>query len=81
LDLNIFLKDGTQFKMTILRLIECGINQKKFFIESAKEGRIEFPIENLSGFRIDRPKSHRTAYEDDSTVLYTAIGILSKHLI
>lgn len=81
MDLNIFLKDGTQFRMTILRLIGCGINQKNFYIENVKEGRIEFPIENLRGFRIDRPISHRNAYDDDKTVLYIAIEILSNYLI
>ena len=80
LDLIIFLKDGTQHIMTISRLKKCGIAENIFFIESYKEGRIEIPLDSIDGFKIERPRGRSIALEGDSSVFYTAIGILSKHL-
>lgn len=80
LDLIIFLKDGTQNKITIIRLKECGTIDKNFFIESYKEGRIEIPLDIIDGFKIERPRGRGGAHEGDSTILYTAVGILSKSL-
>ncbi|MHA1671567.1 MAG: hypothetical protein ACTSV5_13485, partial [Promethearchaeota archaeon] len=55
LDLIIFLKDGTQYKLLIDRLKACGTNGNNFFIASKRE-RIKFPIESLSSFRIESSK-------------------------
>jgi hypothetical protein len=44
MDLIIFLKEGTQHKMVIDRLIASGIDGNNFFIESRKEGRLEIPL-------------------------------------
>ncbi len=81
MDLIITLKDDTEHKMRIYRLRHCGINQQIFFIESDKEGRIEFPINSLDGFRIDRPKKLSIAAEEgDEVVLNAAIISLSHFL-
>ncbi len=73
----ITLKDGTEYSMLIFLLKECGIYQKKFFIISKKE-RIEFPIDSLSGFRVEASRGR--AWEGDSTILNPAIMILSQFL-
>ena len=73
----ITLKDGTEYSMLIFLLKECGIYQKKIFIVSKKE-RIEFPIDSLSGFRIEASRGR--AWEGDSTILNPAIIILSQFL-
>jgi len=80
LDLTIFLKDGTHHIMRIFRLKKCGIAENSFFIESYKEGHIEIPLASIDGFKIERPRGRGAAPEGDSTVFYTAVGILSKHL-
>ena len=81
MDLIVNLKDGTQYKMRGYNLRECGIYEKTFFIESDKEGRIEFPINSLSSFRIDRPKFEKFAPQaGDSVVLNAAVIILSTFL-
>ena len=73
----ITLKDGTEHSMLIFELEECGIYQKTFIIASRKE-RIEFPIDSLSGFRIEASRGR--AWEGDSTILNPAIMILSQFL-
>ena len=80
MDLIIFLKDGTQLQMRLYRLKKCGFTQKGFFIESYKEGRIEFPLDSLIGFKIDRSKDRSTVYEWDGVILNSALTILSKHI-
>ena len=82
LDLIIFLKDGTQYKMLIDRLKASGINENNFFIESHKEGRLEIPLDSIDGFKIECP-SGRTyvLHESNMTILIAAVGILSKHSI
>jgi len=81
MDLIIFLKDGTQLQMRLYRLKECGLNQQGFFIESYKEGRIEFPLDSLIGFKIDRSKDRATVHEWDGVILNSALTILSKHIV
>ena len=78
LDLIIFLKDGTQHKMTIDRLKASGINENNFFIESHKEGRLEIPLDFIDGFKIEAKRTY-ILFEDNQTHLITAVGILSKH--
>ena len=82
LELIIFLKDGTQYKMLIDRLKASGINENNFFIESHKEGRLEIPLDSIDGFKIECP-SGRTyvLHESNMTILIAAVGILSKHSI
>ena len=80
LDLIIFLKDGAQQIISIYRLKKCGIAENTFFIESYKGGSIEIPLDSIDGFKIERPRGRSIAAEGDSTVFYTAVGILSKHL-
>ena len=74
----ITLKDGTEHSLLIFLLTGCGIYKKTFFIESKKNGRIEFPIDSLSGFRIEISKGR--IWEGDSTILNPAIIILSQCL-
>jgi hypothetical protein len=78
MDLIIFLKDGTQHKMVIDRLITSGINEKNFFIESHKEGRLEIPLDFIDGFKIEAKRTY-ILNETNQTHLITAVGILSKH--
>ncbi len=80
MDLIIFLKDGTQYEIRAYRLKECGIRQQGFFIESYKQGRIEFSLESLIGFKIDRSKDRSTVHEWDGVILNSALTILSKYL-
>ena len=79
LDLIIFLKDGTQHKMLIDRLIISGIKGKNFFIESRKGGLLEVPLEFIDGFKLEATRTY-ILHESDQTHLITAVGILSKHL-
>jgi hypothetical protein len=79
LDLIIFLKDGTQYKMVIDRLKASGINENNFFIESHKEGRLEIPLDSIDGFKIEATRTY-LLNESNMTLLITAVGILSKHL-
>jgi hypothetical protein len=79
LDLIIFLKDGTQYKMVIDRLKASGINENNFFIESHKEGRLEIPLDSIDGFKIEAARTY-LLNESNMTILITAVGILSKHL-
>lgn len=79
LDLIIFLKDGTQHKMLIDRLLASGINGNTFFIESRKEGRLEIPLDSIDGFKLEAESTY-LLNEANQTHLYTAVGILSKHL-
>ena len=79
LDLIIFLKDGTQHKMLIDRLIASGINENNFFIESRKEGRLEIPLDSIDGFKLETARTY-LLHESTQTYLITAIAILSKHL-
>jgi hypothetical protein len=79
LDLIIYLKDGTQHKMLIDRLIGSGIREKNFFIESYKEGLLEIPLEFIDGFKLEAKRTY-ILNEDNETHLITAVGILSKHL-
>lgn len=81
MDLIINLIDGTQYTMRVNRLRKCGIIQKGFFIESYKEGRIEFPLDSFIGFKIDRSKDRATAKEWDGVILYSALAILSKYIV
>ena len=78
LDLIIFLKDGTQYKMVIDRLKASGINENNFFIESHKTGRIEVPLDSIDGFKIESARTY-LLHESTQIHLTTAIGILSKH--
>lgn len=81
LDLIIFLKDGTQYKMIIDRLKASGINKNNFFIENHKEGRLEIPLDSIDGFKIEHPSGWTyLLHESNMTILITAVGILSKHL-
>jgi len=81
MDIIITLKDGSEHTLPVFRLMECGIDQKTFFLENKKKGRVEFPIDSLSGFRIDRPKALRVLPEaGDFIVLNTASIILSQLL-
>ena len=80
LDLIIFLKDGTQYKMIIDRLITSGVNENIFFIESRKEGRLEIPLDSIDGFKIEHLSGWTyLLHESNMTILMTAVGILSKH--
>ncbi len=78
MDINITLKDGSEHILLIFELIGCGIYKKTFFIETKKKGRIEFPIDSLSGFRIEPSKGR--FWEGDSAILNPAIIILSQFL-
>ena len=78
MDIIITLKDGSEHSLYIFELTECGIYKKTFFIDSRKKGRIEFPIDTLSSFRIEASKGR--AWEGDSTILIPAIIILSQFL-
>jgi len=78
LDLIIFLKDGTQYKMLIDRLKASGINDTNFFIESHKEGRLEIPLDSIDGFKIEAKRTY-LLHENTQIHLFTAVGILSKH--
>jgi len=80
MDIIITLKDGSEHSLRIFRLTGCGIYKKTFFIETQKNGRIEFPIDSLNGFRIDRPKKVKRIWEGDSSILHPAIIILSQLL-
>ncbi len=80
MDLIIFLKDGTQYKMRIWRLKSCGINNQMFLLVSWKEGTIEFPINSLSGFKIEGTKVSRIPQSGDVAVLNAALTILTKYL-
>ena len=59
-------------------LTECGIYQKTFFIVTKKKGRIEFPIDSLSSFRIEYSKG--SIQEEDNVILNPAVVILSQLL-
>ena len=78
MDIIITLKDGSEHSLLIFRLTGCGIYKNTFFIETQKKGRIEFPIDSLSGFRIERSKGR--IWEGDSAILNPAIIILSQLL-
>lgn len=78
LDLTIFLKDGTQHKLTMDRIKASGINENNFFIERHKEGRIEVPLDSIDGFKIGAKRTY-LLFETTQIHLTTAIGILSKH--
>ena len=78
MDIIITLKDGSEHSLLIFRLTGCGIYKKTFFIETQKKGRIEFPIDSLSGFRIESSKGR--SWEGDSSILNPAIIILSQFL-
>ena len=80
LNIIIFFKDGTQYKMVLDRLKASGINENIFFIESHKEGRIEIPLDSIDGFKIERQSGYGGIHENTMTFLITAVGILSKHL-
>ena len=71
----ITLKDGSEHSLKIFQLTQVGVNKKLFFIESPKKGRIEFPIDSLSTYRIER--SAGRLWEGDSAILNPAIIILS----
>jgi hypothetical protein len=78
LDIIITLKDGSEHSLLIFELKECGIYKKMFFIETKKKGRIEFPIDALSSFRIESSKGR--IWEGDSAILNPAVIILSHFL-
>ncbi len=78
LDLIIFIKDGTQRKMGLDRLIACGTNGNNFFIENKKEGRIEIPLDSIDGFKIEASRTY-LLHDSNNTKLITAVGILSKY--
>ena len=80
LNIIIFFKDGTQYKMLLDRLKASGINENIFFIESHKEGRIEIPLDSIDGFKIERRSGYGGIHENTMTFLITAVGILSKQL-
>ena len=80
MDIVITLKDGSEHSLLIFRLTGCGIYQKTFFIETKKKGRIEFPIDSLSSFRIESSKGVSRFQEGDSSILIPAIIILSQFL-
>jgi hypothetical protein len=75
----ITLKDGSEHSLQIFELTECGIYKKTFFIGSRKKGRIEFPIDTLSSFRVEASKG-RFWEGDQSSILNPAIIILSQFL-
>ena len=75
----ITLKDGSEHSLQIFELTECGIHKKTFFLGSRKKGRIEFPIENLRGFRTEASKG-RMWEGDQCSILDPAIIILSHFL-
>jgi hypothetical protein len=79
LDLINFLKDGTQHKMTIDRLLAAGINNNNFFIENHKEGRLEISLDFIDGFKIEAALTY-LLHESTQMYLIAAVGILSKHL-
>lgn len=79
LDLIIFLKDGTQQKMKLDRLKASGTNENNFFIESHKEGRLDIPLDSFDGFKIETERTY-LLHESTQMHLFTAVGILSKHL-
>jgi len=74
----ITLKDGSEHVLQILMLVECGIYKGTFFIETHKKGRIEFPIESLSSFRIE--DSSGRIWEGYEALLTPASIILSQFL-
>lgn len=78
MDIVITLKDGSEYSMLLFRLTGCGIYKKTFFIETEKEGRIEFPIDSLSSFRIEHSKGR--IWEGDGSIINPAIIILSHFL-
>ena len=78
MNIIIRLKDGSEHSLHIFRLTECGIYKKSFFIENRKKERIEFPIETLSGFRIETSKGR--LQEGDSAILNPAVILLSQFL-
>ena len=80
MDIIITLKDGSEQSLLIYMLTGFGIYQKTFFIERKTKGRIEFPIDSLSDFRIERSKGISRAQEGDNTVLNSAVIILSQLL-
>ena len=78
MEIIITLKDGSEHSLLIFRLTGCGIYKKIFFIETQKKGRIKFPIDSLSGFRIKHSKGRM--WEGDSMILNPAVIILSQLL-
>ena len=80
MDIIITLKDGSEHTLPVFRLMECGIDQKTFFLENKKTGRVDFPIDSLSGFRIALKALRVSPEEGDFIVLNTATIILSQLL-
>jgi len=81
MNIIITLKDGSEHSLQILELTECGIYKNTFFIGSRKKGRIEFPIDTLSSFRVEASKGIKRAWEGDQcSILNPAIIILSQFL-
>ncbi len=80
MDIIITLKDGSEHTLPVFRLMECGIDQKTFFLENKKTGRVDFPIDSLSGFRIALKSLRVSPEEGDFIVLNTATIILSQLL-
>jgi len=78
MDIIITLKEGSEHTLLKFRLTGSGIYKKTFFIETQKKGCIEFPIDSLSGFRIESSKGR--IWEGDSSILNLAIIILSQFL-
>ena len=78
MNIIITLKDGSEHSLLIFRLTGCGIYKNTFIIETQKKGRIEFPIDSLSAFRIEPAKGR--FWEGDSAILNPAIIILSQFL-
>ena len=76
--LIVTLKDGSEHSLQIFMLQECGIYKNTFFIEGKKKGRIEFPIESLSSFRVE--SSTGRIWEGYETLLNPAILILTQLL-
>ena len=78
MQLIVTLKDGSEHALQIFLLEECGIYKNTFFIEGGKKGRIEFPIESLSSFRLE--SSTGRIWEGYESVLNPAIMILTQLL-
>ncbi|MFX1567684.1 MAG: hypothetical protein ACFFCV_04870 [Promethearchaeota archaeon] len=80
MDLIIFLKDGSERKTPIDRLLASGISGNNFFIESRKNGRLDIPLDSIDGFKLEAKRTY-ILYETEQSHLTTAIAILSKHLL
>ncbi|MFX1567686.1 MAG: hypothetical protein ACFFCV_04880 [Promethearchaeota archaeon] len=79
MELIIFLKDGSQRKISLMGLQASGIKENNFFIENKKEGRLEIPLDSIDGFKIE--KEIVLIHELNMTILLTAVGLLSKHMV